>query len=165
MFPNLPATMNQAQLAQNVQELHQQVAQLQQQVAQLQQQNEQIVQNQSDVNRVESSQALNQVNGVLVSLNEVNERVAQIDGRLQNAEDFLPIKLYNSSASMDCPLQYPPAVAVERPMPNTKSELLDLTVAQCINVAGTLGLAHLGAGATVADRRKQISDYLGCGVV
>jgi hypothetical protein len=85
MFPNLPATMNQAQLAQNVQELHQQVAQLQQQVAQLQQQNEQIVQNQSDVNRVESSQALNQVNGVLVSLNEVNERVAQIDGRLQNA--------------------------------------------------------------------------------
>jgi hypothetical protein len=28
---------------------------------------------------------LNQVNGVLVSLNEVNERVAQIDGRLQNA--------------------------------------------------------------------------------
>jgi hypothetical protein len=58
-------------------------------------------------------------------------------------------------------------------MPNTKRGLLDLTgvriellplqpdlVAQCITAAGTLGLAHLGAGATVADRQKRISDYL-----
>jgi hypothetical protein len=35
-------------------------------------------------------------------------------------------------------------------------------VAQCINVAGALGLPPLEGAPTVCDRRSQISEYLGC---
>jgi hypothetical protein len=44
-------------------------------------------------------------------------------------EDLLPMRLYNSSISMDDPLRYPPAINIVEPFPNTKNELNELTSA------------------------------------
>ncbi|KAF8485909.1 hypothetical protein DFH94DRAFT_708813 [Russula ochroleuca] len=86
----------------------------------------------------------------------------RINQRLQTMEDLLPMRLYNSSISMDDPLRYPPAINIVEPFPNTKNELNELTIAHCAVVAGALGLPQVPPGTTVVECRKQISNFLGC---
>ncbi|KAN0123273.1 hypothetical protein V8E52_003226 [Russula decolorans] len=96
---------------------------------------------------------------------QIQDQYAQIDNRLAEGKELLSIRLWNATMRPNETLQYPPAVAIQQPMPNTKVDLLYLTAAQCVVVAEMLHLPALERGAVVADRRQQISNYLGCAMV
>ncbi|KAF8516513.1 hypothetical protein JB92DRAFT_3114164 [Gautieria morchelliformis] len=151
LLQNLPPA-NQPQLAENLQQLFERnaqiIAQNAQIMAQMHEQNAQMNQQNAQTNQ---------------QLAQINETLVQINQRLQTMEDLLPIRLYNTAASLDSPIRYPPAIALDPPLPATKAALRDLPIAQCNTVAGILGL-HFVQNATVAQRRQHISDYLGCGM-
>ncbi|KAF8516514.1 hypothetical protein JB92DRAFT_3114165 [Gautieria morchelliformis] len=158
LLPNIPAA-NQQQLADNVQQLFNQnaqiLAQIAQNTAQMNQQNQQMNQQNQQMNQ--QNQQMNQ------QLAQMNETLARIDQRLRTMEELLPIRLYNTSASLDSPIRYPPAIPPDPALPATKAMLRELTIARCDTTAGILGL-HFVHNATARQRRQHISDYLGCGM-
>ncbi|KAF8481570.1 hypothetical protein DFH94DRAFT_731506 [Russula ochroleuca] len=144
LFPN---AMGPPQLNQDIQQINLNIGQLLGQNAQINQQIGHI------------NQQIGQINQ---NLDQINENIGEINQRLQDLEDVLPVRLYNASISLDNPLLYPPGIAIVDPFPNTKAALRELTIAQCTAVAAALGLAPVAPGTIVADRRRQISDHLGC---
>ena len=74
-------------------------------------------------------------------------------------QGFLPMRLYNSSISDATPVRYP--AGVQGPLPVTRWEVLTQTANQCQATAAALNLPLLPANTLVAQRFRQITDYLG----
>jgi len=96
---------------------------------------------------------LQQLNNIQLQLNNI-----------QAGQDLLPMRLRNAAASLDAPLHYPANVPIPAQAPQTKQELMFLTGPNYQLVAQALNLPVLPNNATIAQRRQQVMDYLGCGI-
>ncbi|PWW72162.1 hypothetical protein C7212DRAFT_366754 [Tuber magnatum] len=85
---------------------------------------------------------------IVALLGQMQEQIAE----MQNEQQLLPIRLHNSAVSSRAPLRYPVGIPVAPPLPPTRHALLHMTGNQCQAVAAPLGLPHLPAAATVAQR-------------
>ncbi|KAF9515124.1 hypothetical protein BS47DRAFT_1342282, partial [Hydnum rufescens UP504] len=110
-------------------------------------------------------QELGHMNG---RLGHVEVLLAQVDlgfrafrTRIQN---LLPMRLRNATASLNALLTYPANVQVPA-QAQTKASLIQLAAVNCQIVAHILHLPPLPADTLVVDRRQQIADYLGCGIL
>jgi len=104
---------------------------------------------------------------VQVQLNQILQQLGGIQLQLNNiqaGQDLLPLRLRNAAGSLDAPLYYPANVAIPAQAPQTKQELMFLTGVHCQILAQALNLPALPNNATIAQRRQQVMDYLGCGI-
>jgi hypothetical protein len=83
---------------------------------------------------------------------------------IQNTLARQPQQLYNSTASMDAPLLYPPGIQMVDAFPLTKKDLMNITAANCNAAIRALGMDAPPAGAPIAARRQILMDYLGTGM-
>ncbi|KAH9974755.1 hypothetical protein BGW80DRAFT_1559732 [Lactifluus volemus] len=92
----------------------------------------------------------------------MNERLDRIEAKVER----IPWQLYNASASLDAPLQYPPGVNPDPdgPLPMLKRDLLDITAANCMASLHLLNAPLPPAHALVAQRRQKLMDFLGSGM-
>jgi hypothetical protein len=130
---------------------------------------------------------LQQLNHMGQQLNTIQAGYAAFSAPVHAADaayrqDLLPMRFQNAAASLDAPLHYPPNVPIPAQAPQTKHELMSLTGvsilldilnlqsqlcspdANCQIVAQALNLPALPNNASVAQRRQQVMDYLGCDI-
>ncbi|KAF3936540.1 hypothetical protein ABW19_dt0201248 [Dactylella cylindrospora] len=107
------------------------------------------------------AQMMTTLTGLQNSMTAVQADVANIRAIL---EDLLPMRLYNSSASINAPLRYPPNIADTTQLPRTQSDLMAFSAQQCQQAATVLGLPALPGGSTVHNRRVQIGNHLGVSI-
>ncbi|TFK33382.1 hypothetical protein BDQ12DRAFT_727819 [Crucibulum laeve] len=84
---------------------------------------------------------------------------------LNRHAEYQPTRSYNTRASLNAALQYPSNTALPPNAPTDPASLLDMSRAMCQALAGSLGLPALPPATTIQQRRQQIIDFLGCGLV
>ncbi|KAH9083761.1 hypothetical protein EDB83DRAFT_2547245 [Lactarius deliciosus] len=112
------------------------------------------------------------INGLQAAVNDlqatVNGLQATVNGLqvtvngLQAGQQRLPIQLANLIEPFNGQLRYP-LEEVPPWFPQTKLALLELTIPTLQAVANHLGLEPLPPSTLVEDRRRQITEFLGCG--
>ncbi|KAI5809501.1 hypothetical protein DFH27DRAFT_649096 [Peziza echinospora] len=106
-----------------------------------------------------------QGNQIIHLLQDIQREVRDIQREvrlIREEQALLPTKLFNAGAGEHEPLIFPPGVAVTYPtLPVNRRELSNMTIAECQAAAAHLGLPALHQNAVVADRRRQIAEFLG----
>ncbi|KAF3936583.1 hypothetical protein ABW19_dt0206275 [Dactylella cylindrospora] len=97
---------------------------------------------------------------MVASLRDAITSIGQRLSRLEGSYDLLPIRLYNTSASLTAPLRYPPDVDTTR-LPRTPHDLWEFSAQQFRQAAAALGLPALPKNSTLLEQRRQIGDHIG----
>ncbi|KAH9040031.1 hypothetical protein EDB84DRAFT_1558840 [Lactarius hengduanensis] len=116
------------------------------------------------IHRLDQMQAdiIDLQNNLQASTNNSQAMINGLQATVNAGQQRLSIQLSNLIAPFNGQLRYP-LEEVPPWFPQTKLAILELTIPASQAVANHLGLEPLPPGTLVEDRRRQITEFLGCG--